>query len=305
MDEYQGQGGYNWAMKLSVIIPTYNRAHVLPRAVNSVLGQEFSDSMELIIVDDGSDDETAQLIAERYPDIRYVYQENNGVSAARNHGIKLAQGEWIALLDSDDEWLPNKLNQQFTECEKTALKVCHTEEIWIRNGVRVNQMNKHQKRGGWIYPHCLPLCAMSPSSIIIHNSVFDEVGVFDERLPACEDYDLWLRISSQYEVAYVEQACIKKFGGHEDQLSRLHWGMDRFRVIALQKMMDMFLRNSESASVISSGSNTSLNAQNSELTLNVLLKKLRILHKGAIKHGNEALSDECQRSLAKYGLIQP
>lgn len=275
-------------MQLSVIIPTFNRAHVLARAISSVLSQTLDQgafSIELIVIDDGSTDETADLIAQNYPSIRYFHQQNQGVSAARNLGLKHAKGEWLALLDSDDEWLPNKLSRQFELLIGSGLKVCHTEEIWIRNGVRVNQMNKHRKTGGWIFKKCLPLCAMSPSSIVIHNSVFNDVGNFDADLPACEDYDLWLRIANKHQVAYVEEPCIKKYGGHEDQLSRLHWGMDRFRVIALQNFLD----------------SSAAKPENAELARTMLLKKLSILHKGALKHDNHELVAQCEASRAKYG----
>jgi len=223
---------------LSVIIPSYNRAKWLPRSLLSVRKQTLSVN-EIIVVDDGSTDETETLIKSDYPDIVYLRQNNKGVSTARNHGIDKATGEWLAFLDSDDEWLPNKL-----EMQKDALiaapeiRICHTEEIWIRNGKQVNPMKKHAKTGGWIFQKCLPLCAMSPSSILIHRSVFETVGNFDQSLPACEDYDLWLRITHRYPVTFVEQPLIIKYGGHDDQLSRRYWGMDRFRIQSLRKLLD-------------------------------------------------------------------
>ena len=271
-------------MKISVIIPTYNRVTLLPRAIDSVLRQNISE-LEILVVDDGSSDDTEQCIVNNYPDIRYIKQDNLGVSAARNNAIKQAKGEWIALLDSDDEWLEGKLMAQLDELNQTGLKVCHTQEIWIRNGVRVNQMDKHKKTGGFIFQNCLPLCAMSPSSIVIHRNVFEDIGLFNESLPACEDYDLWLRLTALYEVAYLEQAFIRKYGGHEDQLSHQHWGMDRFRVIALDKL----LTNTKYTQ--------SLSKQNIDAALKMLLKKLKILLKGAIKHNNRTLIDECRAKL--------
>lgn len=274
-------------MKLSVIIPSYNRAHVLGRALDSVLSQLWDQSLEIIVVDDGSNDGTAELIAEHYPDISYLYQSNAGVSSARNLGLERSKGEWIALLDSDDAWLEEKLVRQFSLLEQSGLQVCHTEEIWIRNGVRVNQMKKHQKAGGQIFNYCLPLCAMSPSSIVIHRDVFDRVGVFDPDLPACEDYDLWLRIASQLKVAYVKEPCITKYGGHEDQLSRQYWGMDRFRVIALEKLL--------------TGADKPLLLDDSmrDAAHNMLVKKTTILLQGAIKHQNQQLIDDCRQRLAR------
>jgi glycosyltransferase involved in cell wall biosynthesis len=160
---------------------------------------------EIIVVDDGSTDDTSALMTSVYPEIVFIQQSNTGVSCTRNVGIKRASGDWIAFLDSDDEWLPRKLEKQINELKSGAdYKVCHTEELWVRNGVRVNQMKKHKKSGGWIFPQCLPLCAMSPSSILINHSVFEDIGDFDTTLPACEDYDLWLRITAKYPVLYIE-----------------------------------------------------------------------------------------------------
>jgi len=264
-------------MKFSVIIPSYDRVGFLPRAIDSVLAQA-NDSLEIIVIDDGSTDGTYEFLNENYPDIILIQQENSGVSAARNKGISQASGEWIALLDSDDEWLEGKLHEQLSELENSGLKVCHADEIWIRNGVRVNQMNKHKKRGGAIFKYCLPLCAMSPSSIVIHRSVFESVGLFDESLPACEDYDLWLRITAHYEVAFIDKPLINKYGGHEDQLSRQYWGMDRFRVTALDKLL------SKPENI------AKLGEENYGAAIDMLLKKLKILLKGAIKHQNHMLA---------------
>lgn len=277
-------------MQLSIIIPNFNRRLTIGRAIYSVLKQCYlsgRNDWELIVVDDGSSDGSADFIRETFETVKVIEQENSGVSAARNTGLNHASGKWIALLDSDDEWLPHKLSAQFLLLEQSGLKVCHTEENWIRNGVRVNQMNKHQKVGGWIFQRCLPLCAMSPSSIMIHRGVFDDVGLFDTTLPACEDYDLWLRIASQYEVAYVDQACINKYGGHEDQLSRQYWGMDRFRVIALEKLL--------------SDSSQILDDIDRDAATNMLLRKLGILQKGAIKHENSELIRRCEESIARFG----
>ncbi|MES9888132.1 MAG: glycosyltransferase family A protein, partial [Candidatus Sedimenticola sp. 6PFRAG1] len=224
-------------MQISVVIPTHNRATVLERALASVLTQTHP-AMEVIVVDDGSEDRTRELLAQKFPSVRYLHQPNQGVSSARNLGIANARGDWIAFLDSDDEWLPGKLQaQKELLSNHPDIRICHTEEIWIRDGKRVNQMKKHTKQGGVIFRHCLPLCVISPSSVMIHRDVFEQVGVFDESLPACEDYDLWLRICARYPVAFIEQPQINKYGGHDDQLSRRHWGMDRFRLQALEKII--------------------------------------------------------------------
>ena len=222
---------------VSIIIPTYNRADFLKEAIESVLAQTFCD-FELIVVDDGSTDRTRDLLDGYGARLRPIFQANRGVSSARNAGIRAAQGRYIALLDSDDLWLPKKLAAQIAAMEaQPDIPLCHTEEIWIRRGVRVNQMKKHQKHGGYIFPHCLPFCVISPSSALMRRTLFDEVGDFDEALPACEDYDLWLRITKTHPVHFIETPLIIKRGGHEDQLSRTHWGLDRFRIQSLDKLL--------------------------------------------------------------------
>ena len=252
---------------VSVIIPTYNRVQCLARALHSVVGQTREPD-QVIVVDDGSTDDTETMVLAEFPGVEYVKQPNLGVSAARNTGLKLAQSHYIAFLDSDDEWLPHKLERQMQTVSGND-PVCHTEEIWIRNGVRVNQMRKHSKSGGHIYPSCLPLCVISPSSVIVHRKVFDEVGDFDEKLPACEDYDLWLRICNRFAVRFLEDPLIVKHGGHADQLSRKYWGMDRYRITALIKMLN-------------SGH---LKHEYKAATLAELAKKCRIYLQGAHKRG--------------------
>ena len=224
-------------MDISVVIPTWNRSNLMPRAIGSVLNQSRRPT-EVIVVDDGSEDDTAAKVIAEFPGVRLLSQAHRGVSAARNHGIKVAAGEWVALLDSDDEWLPEKLALQVAMLESQPdLRACHTDEIWIRNGRRVNPMQKHAKPAGWIFNQCLPRCCISPSSVILHYTVFEKVGLFDESLPACEDYDMWLRVFQRYPVGLIEKPLLIKYGGHADQLSRRHWGMDRFRVKALDKIL--------------------------------------------------------------------
>ena len=228
-------------MKISVIIPTFNRKHTLQRAIDSVLAQTFK-PYEIIIVDDGSKDGTKEWLLQNYPSVQYIHQPNNGVSSARNKGIQISQGSWIALLDSDDEWMPEKLEYQsrFIELNRDS-SFCHTNEIWIRNGVRVNQMKKHKKYGGDIFKHCLDICRISPSSSIIKKDVFEEVGAFDESLTVCEDYDLWLRVTAKFNILFLDEPLIKKYGGHLDQLSRVPEGIEQYRIRSLEKILSMGL----------------------------------------------------------------
>ena len=223
--------------QISVIIPTFNRAWCLEETLQSVLHQSF-DNYELIVVDDASTDATADLV-ESFPDVRYLRLEaNRGVSHARNRGLEQARGQYVCFLDSDDRWQKTKLERQWMWMQThPGCPACYTDEIWIRNGVRVNPAKKHRKYSGFIFQHCLPLCIISPSSIMLRREVLDRIGGFDEAMPACEDYELWLRLTAAYPVQFLEEALIVKYGGHGDQLSQRYWGMDRFRVYALQKIL--------------------------------------------------------------------
>ena len=222
---------------VSVIIPTFNRGWILKEAIDSVLDQEFND-YELIVVDDGSTDDTQEILDGYGVDIIVLQQSNKGVSAARNRGITEATGQLIAFLDSDDLWLPRKLSRQVDFFNtNTSAMVNQTEEIWIRNGVRVNSKKRHQKHSGMIFERSLELCLVSPSAVMIRKPLFESVGVFDENLPACEDYDLWLRISCRYPIHLIDDPLIIKRGGHEDQLSKTP-GLDKFRIQALKNIID-------------------------------------------------------------------
>lgn len=222
---------------VSVIIPTYNRAKMVTEAIDSVLAQDFT-GFELIVVNDGSTDETGAALAGYGERITVLTQANLGVSAARNRGIAAAAGQLIALLDSDDLWLPQKLSRQvaFFDSHPGAL-ICQTEEIWVRNGRRVNPGKRHRKAGGDIFERSLDLCLVSPSAVMARKALFEEVGLFDESLPACEDYDLWLRVSCTFPVFLVDSPLVVKRGGHPDQLSRAP-SLDRYRVAALKKLID-------------------------------------------------------------------
>ncbi len=222
---------------VSVIIPVFNRAWCLEKTLQSVLDQTFK-NFKLIVVDDGSTDGTVALL-QQFPQVQvHRWEDNRGVSAARNRGIEMARGEWICFLDSDDQWVANKLQVQVDWMQAhPECPACYTDEIWIRNGVRVNPKNKHRKYSGDIFRHCLPLCIISPSSIMMRASVLEAIGVFDTDLVACEDYDLWLRLASRYPVEFIPEKLIIKTGGHADQLSQKFRGMDRFRVYALGKIL--------------------------------------------------------------------
>ena len=256
------------------MIPTYNRQHTLARAIDSVLDQTSAVD-EIIVVDDGSTDQTRNFLSEKYPSVDYYYQPNAGVSAARNKGVLAAKSDWIAFLDSDDQWLEKKISMQRQAWnESPKHRIVHSDEIWIRHGVRVNKKNKYAKSGGRIFKECLALCAISPSSVVLEKTLLGEMGGFDESLAVCEDYDLWLKICSAYSVLLVDVELLKKYGGDMDQLSAIHWGLDRFRVIALNRLL-----NSLHAKMLS--------PHESDYAKTVLREKCTILANGSNKRGNQ------------------
>ncbi len=262
---------------ISVIIPTYNRAKLLVEAVGSVLDQKgCPEALEIIVVDDGSTDDTREALAAVPGELRYIRSEHSGVSAARNIGISESGGQWIAFLDSDDLWLPDKLRAQmkfFSDHPESLL--CQTEEIWIRNGRRVNCRKYHEKPAGYCFPLLLERCLVSPSAVVIHRSVFDRIGLFDESLPACEDYDLWLRAGCRFPIGLVEEPLVVKRGGHPDQLSATIANLDRYRIEAIVKLLRT----------------TPLDPELRRAAENVLEKKRRIYSEGCRKRGriSEAL----------------
>ncbi|MFW5989348.1 MAG: glycosyltransferase [Desulfosudaceae bacterium] len=225
------------SVDVSVIIPTFNRAGLVNEAVESVLAQRGAD-FELIVVDDGSTDGTGPALRSRGQDITLLSRPNRGVSAARNAGAARASGRYLAFLDSDDLWLPGKLARQaaFFQDHPEAL-ICQTEEKWIKNGRPLKPRPKHRKPSGIIFEPSLALCLVSPSAVMIRSRFFREMGGFDESLPACEDYDLWLRISSRQPVHLIPDTLVIKRGGHDDQLSAAA-ALDKYRIRSLRKILN-------------------------------------------------------------------
>jgi len=275
---------------ISVIIPVFNRAAFLREAVESVLNQTLFSTpagpdWELIIIDDGSTDDTAAAARAFEGPVLYRRQPHLGVSAARNHGLRLARGGYVAFLDSDDLWIKDKLQVQmnFMKAFPRAL-VCYTGETWIRRGVRVNPHEKHRKYSGWIFDKVLPLCLLSLSSALFRKELFDEIGVFDECLPVCEDYDLGIRIAWKHPIHLVPKPLIIKRGGHPGQVSHRHWGMDRYRVQALEKALRL-----------------PLTGEQAELVKREIVRKSRILVNGFEKRGKTREAGHYQEICRKYG----
>jgi len=268
--------------RVSVVIPAFNRWRLLAEAIDSVLAQSYRD-FELIVVDDGSTDATASELAKLASRLQFFVTERRGVSAARNLGVSQSRGYYIAFLDSDDLWLNSKLERQtrFMD-EHPEFHICQTDEIWIRNGVRVNPRAVHQKPSGDIFSSSLELCLVSPSAVMMTKALFDRTGGFDEAFPVCEDYDLWLRISAQHQVPLIPDRLTIKRGGHADQLSRSIWGMDRYRILALQKVLRSDLDRSQEAAV-----------------LKMLRHKVAIVAAGARKRGREQEAQNLEAIVAE------
>lgn len=224
-------------MGVTVVIPVYNRTWLLKTAIESVLCQKYP-LLQIIVVDDGSESSTFDALRPYMSLITYIrIDKNSGVSHARNVGIHNAKYEYIAFLDSDDIWLPNKLMLQISYMKENNLMISHTDEYWYKNNRFVNQKRKHKKYGGYILKDILDICRISPSSAVVHNSVFDKIGLFDENQSVCEDYDMWLRIANKYYVGYLEVKTIIKVAHDEPQLSLNTLHLEYYRLLSLTKFI--------------------------------------------------------------------
>ena len=261
---------------VSIILPTYNRADFIAKALDSVLAQTH-ENWECVIIDDGSTDHTDEVLS-GYVDPRFVRlrQENQGVSGARNTGVAASRGEVIALLDSDDEWLPGKLATQLAYMRENGFDICQTEEIWIRGGKRVNHPARYAKPEGWFFDRSLEMCLISPSCTMFTREVWEAIGPFDVEMPSCEDYDMWLRACLRFPVGLVRERLTIKHGGRPDQLSVCVPCADLHRIRALVKLLQS--RN--------------LDENQRDMALESLERKVSIYMQGCEKRGK---SDEAQR----------
>ena len=253
---------------ISVIIPTYNRLSFLRKALISVSQQTHS-ILETIVVDDGSDDQTIDILGPEFPDVCFLTQGNQGVSSARNLGIHNAKGDWIALLDSDDQWLREKTEKQINyHIQNPKVLASHTGEKWIRKGNQVIPPAFLNKSREGLFERSLERCIICPSSVLLHRSIFQHIGCFDESLKICEDYDFWLRLLLEFQLGLIDEALVEKHGGHSDQLSNSTWGLDRFRLQSLEKIQQL--------------PNTPFPHQIK--ILETLLRKCELLHTAFLKH---------------------
>lgn len=224
---------------ICVVIPTYNRESTIERAIDSVLAQSYKVS-DIIVVDDASTDCTMKILDSYKKKIVNVpSQSNRGVSFSRNLGVQHSQCSWIAFLDSDDEWFPSKLDEQVNYIKKHPyLSIMQCNEQWLRNGKSFNKKKHHAKKNAWIFDLCLERCSVSPSGVLMSRDIFNKYLGFDDKLPVCEDYALWLQISRFHIIGLLDKPLLTKYGGHKDQLSVKYEVMDTFRVKALLGILD-------------------------------------------------------------------
>lgn len=280
---------------LSAIIPTYNREDYLKYAMESVLKQTVSVN-ELIVVDDGSTDGT-KTIVENYKNkslsiaIHYLYQDNKGPAAARNLGIAFSSCDFIAFLDSDDQWVKRKIEKQFSALlTRPEFLLSHSKEKWFRRGEHLNQKKKHLPQHGDIFKQCLGLCAVGMSTVIANKKLFTEYGLFDETMRCCEDYDYWLRVGAFNEFYLFDEPLTIKNGGRADQVSSLYMvGMDTFRIYTLEKLLFKSRRE--------------LSREKFTLTATELIRKCRIYGNGCMKHNKVSEGQSYLNKADKVELI--
>ena len=268
---------------VSVIIPTYNRLPFLVPALNSVLEQTCR-IHEIIVVDDGSTDGTVEFLHKNFPAVSVISQKNQGVSSARNTGIRKATGEWIALLDSDDLWLPEKIEKQVHFLSRNkSYQACQTLEKWIRNGNHVIPPKYLDKSENGLFQRSLQRCIICPSSVLLHSTIFKEIGLFDESLPLCEDYDFWIRLLLKNKIGLLEELLVIKNGGHDDQLSMSTWGLDRYRIQSLEKIVTAEI----------------LDQVQEKMILETLIKKIHLSIQGFQKHNKMGESENYMKKKDK------
>lgn len=253
---------------VSVVVPVRDRAELTMKAVKSVLNQSFQ-AFELIVVDDGSTDDLSEVQSlVEAAGHQFVSTPPMGVSHARNLGVALTTAPFLSFLDTDDWWHEDKLKEQMDYLGKNPdCQLVQCEEVWIRNGKRVNQKKIHQMPEGAFFEKALQLCCISPSAVVLCRKLFNSFAGFDERMRVCEDYDLWLRISVKHEVALIKKPLVFKLGGHDDQLSKAEPAMDRFRLFSLIKLL----------------SSDGLSEKQESLVFLHALRRLSILKQGARK----------------------
>jgi glycosyltransferase involved in cell wall biosynthesis len=223
--------------KTSVIIPVYNRPVQVKNAIESSVSQSLA-PFEIIVVDDGSTDSTLEEIKKYNQKVKLITIPRRGVSGARNEGIKKAQGEYVAFLDSDDTWEKDKLliQEKYLDDNQSIMWV-HTDERWIKNGRAVNKPERYKKCSGDIFNHLLGVTGVGASTLMTRRDFFLQTGLFDEDMIVCEDNDLWLRMALLSDIGYIDLELVNKYAGHEGQLSFSVPNQDTYRVRSLVKLL--------------------------------------------------------------------
>ena len=265
-------------LEVSIIIPNFNRDAPMRRAVESVLAQQGV-NFELLVVDDGSDLPPRELYRQLQEAGHRVLssQRRRGPGPARNWGAQEARGHYLAMLDSDDSWLPGKLARQLESLRQSGLRVGQVGEEWYRDGQRVEPLKAHRAAAGDLFQRSLRAICVSGSSVMVERDLFLEMGGFDEELFVCEDYELWLRVAARELFDFVDQPLVVKRGGHPDQLSKVLPAMDRFRLRALAK-----------------GLAFEAYGERWEAARDELIRKAGILAKGSSKRGMEEAVRYCE-----------
>jgi len=224
--------------QVSIIIPTYNRATLLKRAINSVLQQSFSD-FELIVVDDASTDYTPEVV-KKINDSRIKliqHSKNKGASAARNTGIDLSKGKYIAFLDDDDEWLPEKIERQLAAFQTADIKIGLIYSGYSFVSPKNNNILKTvtPEHRGALYPLLLRRNFISTVTPLVKKDCFKIAGTFDETLPSCQDWDMWIRISKYFLIDFIPDPLAKIYV-HGDQIS----ANITPRILAREKLIEKY-----------------------------------------------------------------
>lgn len=272
---------------MSVVIPTYNRLRLVTEAVRSVLAQEGFDEYEIVVVDDGSTDGTAEALrAMNAGRLRVVEIAHSGLPGfARNRGVERSRGRYVAFLDSDDVWKPRKLAVQTAFLDaRPEQDIVHTREVWLRNGKEVSQKGQRHTRSGDVFRDSLVKCVLGPSTVMMRRRLYVETGGFREDLEIAEDYEYWLRITAARPVGYIDEPLTVKRAGHGDQLTDKYGHIEYFRIAALRDLVDqgIFTGERRSAAVAE------------------LARKCRIYAAGARKRGRTDEADVYEATADHY-----
>lgn len=281
--------------KFSIIIPVFNREFLLCRSLDSVVAQNYLD-WECIVIDDGSTP-PIELNKKYQQDGRirlYRLGQNQGVSAARNYGVKMSNFDWVCFLDSDDQWIGDKLSYQAHFVENNPhLRWQHANEVWLNNDKIISQKEKHHRGKGNQFSRSLDHCVIGASTVCISRDFFEGLGGFDQDLLICEDYELWLRACAREDIGLVPEVLSVKCAGEWPQLSDYTPGIDRWRLLALAKIFSKLSSEQQSLVKISfnnrwekflSGSVKSLDNSLVQWLINMLPPNLEELYPEGLKN---------------------